>query len=462
MAYEGAVKVAFQNLLDASCKKVRLNLVNEWRLERPNRRPAFVDGACVDEFSLVHGYWEAKDEDDDLKKEIKSKFKEGYPKNNIIFQAPTRAILYQDVKPVLDNDITGPEGLIEILERFFEYRPPAIKEWSQAVEQFKDKVPVLGQNLLGIIKKEKKENKSFKNAFDDFYQVCKDSINPNLKEEAVEEMLIQHLLTERIFRKVFNNPDFATRNVIAAEIEKVIYAMTSRAFSRDDFLKRLDPFYKAIEATAASIKDYTEKQNFLNIVYEKFFQGFAIREADIYGIVYTPQQIVNFMVKSVEGIRKKEFNKSISHRDVHILDPFVGTGNFIMRTMRDIKKSMLADKYKTEIHCNEIMLLPYYIASMNIEHEYYEQTGSYLPFPGICLVDTFELAEGKQAKLSYINAENTARVERQKRSPIFVVIGNPPYNAKQANANDNNRIANIRRWISLWRILMPKIQAPLS
>ncbi len=250
-------------------------------------------------------------------------------------------------------------------------------------------------------------------------------------------MLIQHLLTERIFRTVFNNPDFTRRNVIAAEIEKVIDALTSQAFSREGFLQSLDRFYKAIDTAARTIEDFSQKQLFLNTIYEKFFQGFSVKVADTHGIVYTPQPIVNFMVRSVEDILQKEFGKSLSSSDVHILDPFVGTGNFIVHIMQAIKKTALPQKYQSELHCNEVMLLPYYIASMNIEHEFYELTGSYEPFEGICLVDTFELAEARQ--ISFFSTENTARVERQRQSPIKVVIGNPPYNIGQLNENDNNK-----------------------
>jgi len=132
-----------------------------------------------------------------------------------------------------------------------------------------------------------------------------------------------------------------------------------------------------------------------------------------------------------------EFGKSLSDRDVHILDPFVGTGNFVVRVMQEIKKTALPYKYANELHCNEVMLLPYYIASMNIEHAYLEATGEYKPFDGICLVDTFELEEKQQDSL--FTAENTARVKKQKQTPIFVVIGNPPYNAWQESENDNNK-----------------------
>ncbi|MGD1699900.1 N-6 DNA methylase [Dapis sp. BLCC M229] len=193
----------------------------------------------------------------------------------------------------------------------------------------------------------------------------------------------------------------------------------------------------ALEEAAQTIKDYSEKQHFLNTVYEKFFQGFAVKVADTHGIVYTPQSIVDFMVKSVDEILKKEFKKSLSDKGVHILDPFVGTGNFLMRVMREIRKTALPNKYKDELHCNEVMLLPYYIAAMNIEHEYLEATRKYEPFEGICLVDTFSVQEALQ--LDLFTPENTQRVQRQQDSKIFVVIGNPPYNAWQQNENDNNK-----------------------
>lgn len=136
---------------------------------------------------------------------------------------------------------------------------------------------------------------------------------------------------------------------------------------------------------------------------------------------------------------QKEFGKSLSSEGVHILDPFVGTGNFLVRVLEEIKRSALEDKYKNELHCNEVMLLPYYIASMNIEHEYFEKIGRYEPFEGICLVDTFDMAERKQTAFSFMTEENSERIERQKKSPITVVIGNPPYNVGQLNENDNNK-----------------------
>jgi predicted helicase len=220
----------------------------------------------------------------------------------------------------------------------------------------------------------------------------------------------------------------------------VVDALTGKYFNRDDFMRELDHFYGAIETTAATIGDYNEKQSFLNTVYEQFFQGFSVKVADTHGIVYTPQPIVQFMVRSVEELLRREFNRSLADPGVHILDPFVGTGNFILRVMEEIRRSKpsaLAHKYAAELHCNEVMLLPYYIASMNIEHAYYEAMGEYAPFEGICLVDTFDLAESRQLPM-FVEA-NSARVERQRQTELTVILGNPPYNAGQVNENDNNK-----------------------
>ena len=435
--HETAVRSAFQSLLETCGKQFRWTLVPEHSIVLPQNRRIRVDGALIDEFNLPHGYWEAKDIDDDLPTEVQRKFAAGYPSDNILFQTPQRAILWQNDALVLDADLTDPAQLVQTLDAFFSHRPPAIAEWDEAVAQFKDKVPDIGRGLAALIQRERQTNRRFTTAFADFYDKCRQSINPNLSQAAVEEMLVQHLLTERIFRTVFSNPDFTRRNVIAHEIERVIDALTSQSFSRRDFLESLDRFYVAIERTAETIHDFSQKQHFLNTVYEQFFQGFSVEVADTHGIVYTPQPIVDFMARSVEQILQTEFGRSLSDAGVHIIDPFVGTGNFIVRMMREIRRTALEAKYSSELHCNEVMLLPYYIASMNIEHEFYEATGRYQPFEGLCLVDTFELAEEHQ--LALFTEENTARVERQKETEMFVIVGNPPYNVGQVNENDNNK-----------------------
>lgn len=437
--HEGTVAPHFAALLRYCGGKVNWQLIEQYPIQRKGQHPLKADGALLDEYKLLHGLWEAKDTQDDLLTEVKKKFAVGYPQDNILFQAPNRVILVQNGSTIIDTDLVQPEKLVDTLKQFFDYQPPAYEQWSRAVDEFKDQVPQLAFSLLQLIKDERKYNPRFVTAFDDLTELVKQAINPNISLQAVEEMLIQHLLTERIFRKVFNNPDFANRNIIAVELEKVIQALTSRHFSRAEFLGKLDRFYGAVETTAATINDFSQKQDFLNTVYEKFFQGFSVKVADTHGIVYTPQPIVDFMVRSVDDILHQEFGQpqGLAAKGVHILDPFVGTGNFILRIMRQTPRTQLAHKYAHELHCNEVMLLPYYIAAMNIEHDYFELTGQYAPFEGICLVDTFELAEGHQ--ISMFAKANTERVEQQKQTPIFVVIGNPPYNAHQLNENDNSK-----------------------
>jgi predicted helicase len=435
--HELAVKGAFEDILKACCSQLNWTYIAEQtvKINNNNIRP---DGMIQRQDTLKHGYWEAKGNNSDLEKAVREKSKAGYPKNNLLFWQPKRIILYQNNKLVFDEKIdNNSDNLVQAVKLFFEHSQPEIEAWDQAAIEFGDKVKELAKGLLELIATQKKTNKKFIEAFTNFTNLCKQAINPNISELAIEEMLIQHLLTERIFRRLFNNPDFVKRNIIASEIEKVIEALTSKSFNRDSFLQGVDYFYKALENTASTITDYSEKQDFLNTVYEKFFQGFAVKVADTHGIVYTPQPIVDFMVKSVEQILQKEFNKSLSDKGVHILDPFVGTGNFIMRIMKEMRKTSLSHKYQNELHCNEVMLLPYYIASMNIEHQYFTETQQYLPFEGICFVDTFEVQKHQQ--LSLFTAENTARVKRQQESPIYIIIGNPPYNAWQVSENDNNK-----------------------
>lgn len=436
---ETAVRSSFQHLLEYCCKQTGLKFVPEYSLHRKGLKALSVDGAILDAFSLPHAYWEAKDIHDDLQKEVEKKLALGYPKDNILFQTPERAILWQNGRQVDSADITHPGVLVNLLKELFNFRQGVQHDWETAVDEFKPKIPELAKTVVALIDVERKDNKKFVQAFNSFATLCRTAINPNLSDMAVEEMLVQHLLTERIFRKVFHRSDFTSRNIIAAEIEQVITTLISRKFSRDEFLRPLDRFYVALEKRAEALEDYHQKQHFLNTVYENFFQGFALNVADTHGIVYTPQPIVDFMVRSVEEILQAEFGKSLGDKGVNILDPFVGTGNFITRVMREIKKTQLEYKFSRELHCNEVMLLPYYIASMNIEHQFYEITGEYKQFEGICLVDTFELAETKNDSLGLFTEKNTERVKKQQNTPLFVIIGNPPYNANQANENDNNK-----------------------
>ncbi len=437
--HETALRSAFQNLLEAFAQTVNWQLVPEEKLTvgKRNIRP---DGTLRDTNYLRCGYWEAKDPGDDLEAEVRKKITLGYPTSNIIFEDTRRAILYQDGKRTLEADLTQQQQLVDVLNSFIHYSDPDIEGFERAVQEFKADIPHLAQGLKDRIKTEHARNNAFVAAFSTFLELCRSSLDPTMSSETVDEMLVQHLLTERLFRTIFNNPDFTNRNVIAREIEKVIHALTSREFDRYQFLKALDRYYIAIEEAARTLPDWTEKQKFLNTVYESFFQGFSTKQADTHGVVYTPQEIVEFMCASVDVILQREFNTSLSEPGVQILDPATGTGNFIVNLIQNhINGGNLEHKYEQDLFCNVIMLLPYYIASLNIEHAYYERTGTYTPFEGISFADTLNL-EGQQMEL--FSERNTERIQKQREAQIMVVIGNPPYNVGQKRENDNNKNRN--------------------
>jgi predicted helicase len=430
VTHEQATRLAFSTLLDTLSKTAGWTLVLEQTLAN-RKRP---DGTLYDDVRFPRGYWEAKDTQDNLDAEIQAKIRLGYPLTNIIFEDTRRAVLYQNGRPVFDADLTQRGQLVNLLNLFFNYTGEKIEEFHAAVAEFRERIPELARSVEKIIEDERTRNQRFEAAFEAFHTICRQGIDPNISADAIEKMLVQHLLTERLFRTVFDDPDFTRRNAIANEIEKVIRTLT---WNRSAFLRRLDPFYLAIEDAARTINDFAEKQTFLNTVYERFFQGFSKDQADTHGVVYTPQPIVDFMVASVDEVLQKEFGLSLSSEGVKILDPATGTGNFIVNILRRMSRRDLKRKYREELFANEIMLLPYYIASLNIEHAYYELTGEYEAFEGICFADTLDLAESQQ--LSLFAEENTERVQRQKNAEITVIIGNPPYNVGQVSENDNNK-----------------------
>ncbi len=436
--YEMGTRPAFHALLAAAAKEQGWTLIAEHE-KKVNGKTIRPDGTFKDALNLVRGYWEAKDTDDDLEKEIEKKRKAGYPLNNIIFEDNATAILYQHGQRTLSADMKDPAKLQDLLLWFFRHVEPEIQEFEQAIDEFKERVPDLAQGLKKKIDESHRTNPAFRKAFADFFELCKTSLNPNLSQAAVDEMLIQHILTERLIRGIFDNPEFVRRNVIAAEVEKVMLAMTSQSFDRNTYLRELDRFYVAIERAARTMTDFSDKQHFLNTVYERFFQGYSVKLADTMGIVYTPQEIVDFMCASVAEVLEKEFGKKLWSDDVCIIDPCTGTGNFIVNLIRRMPKNKLEEVYRKRLFANEIMLLPYYIAALNIEHAYFEQTGTYEPFEGLCFVDTLDLGLGRQGQLDFLTQANSTRVERQKRAPITVVIGNPPYNMHQQSENDNNK-----------------------
>jgi predicted helicase len=437
--HEMAVRQAFQTLLSDTARGHGWTLITEIgaKVEGKTIRP---DGTLRDANSLPRGYWEAKDPRDDLDRAITIKTAKGYPLSNTIFENARRAVLFQGGQKTMAVDLSDPGRLCDVLNQFYDYADPPIADFETAIVEFKERVPELARGLAEKIRDAHRNNGRFIAAYADFFRHCQNALNPNIRRDAVDEMLVQHLLTQRLFGTVFDNPDFVQKNAIAVEVEKVIAALVSKSFSRTEFLRSLDRFYVAIERAAQHLRDFSDKQHFLNTVYERFFQGYCVKVADTHGIVYTPQPIVDFMCASVAEVLKSEFGKSLSSPEVHILDPCVGTGNFIVNLMRRMPKRDLPRMYRGQLFANEVMLLPYYISALNIEHAYYELTGEYEAFEGLCFVDTLDLADvGQRDMIKALSEKNAERVERQKGAPITVILGNPPYNVGQLNENDNNK-----------------------
>ncbi|MCU0466466.1 MAG: hypothetical protein MUF38_18095 [Anaerolineae bacterium] len=259
---EGAVRDAFAGLLREVGKKNGLTLLAEQTIGRKNGRIR-VDGVLNDSNRYPFGYWEAKDTRDDLETEIAKKIGKDYPLQNIIFEDTRQAVLYQNKRRVGAYDLTSPAEVAQLLTLFFNHTEPAIDGFNDAVRIFNERVPEHAQQLRDIIAQAHRENKKFQAAFDGFMAVVRESLNPALSSDEVDEMLIQHLLTERIIRNVFDLPEFTQRNIIAIEVEKVIIALTSRHFNKTEFLGKLDFFYKAIENAARTLDGFTEKQAFL-------------------------------------------------------------------------------------------------------------------------------------------------------------------------------------------------------
>ncbi len=240
MEHETALRSAFQNLLEQTGRPFGWTLIPELSDTAAGKaiRP---DGTFRDDYYITRGHWEAKDSHDKLETEIRKKLAKGYPQSNIIFEDTRQAQLYQNGRQAMKADLTDPQQLADLLNAFFAYTEPVHEDFGKAIDEFRQRVPDLALGLVEKIKAAHRDNPRFIQAFDDFYELCRNSLNPNLSLAAVDEMLVQHLLTERLIRTIFDNQDFTRRNVIAAEVEKVIDALVSKSFNRHDFLEVAGP-----------------------------------------------------------------------------------------------------------------------------------------------------------------------------------------------------------------------------
>lgn len=308
-------------------------------------------------------------------------------------------------------------------------------QWAQDVAKIAERYIERINRLIATDGKHKK-------AFDALLKGLQKNINPSISQDAVVQMLAQHLITQPVFEALFENYSFVANNPVSKSLQKMVALLEEQAFDKDtEFLNK---FYKSVRDRVKGIDNAAGKQKVIVELYDKFFKTAFPKVVEQLGIVYTPVEVVDFINHSVAKVLKKEFGRNLSDENVHILDPFTGTGTFITRLIQTglIDKEALPRKYAKELHANEIVLLAYYIASINIENAYHDAVGmenGYKSFNGICLTDTFQLGESDNADelFSDMLPQNSERVMEQKKLPVRVIIGNPPYSIGQKSENDN-------------------------
>ena len=283
-------------------------------------------------------------------------------------------------------------------------------------------------------------NSQLRKEFERFLRGLQDNLNPYITQADAIEMLSQHLITKPVFDALFEGYSFSEQNPVSIVMQNMVDSLEGQNLEGET--EKLEKFYNSVRLRASGISDPGAKQHIVKELYEKFFKTAFSGTSDRLGIVYTPNEIVDFIVQSVDDLLRDEFNSSISDDGVHIIDPFTGTGTFIVRLLQSglIRKEDIARKYLYELHANEIVLLAYYVAAINIEETFHSISGGeYQPFQGIVLTDTFQMNEDDdELDGQGVFPDNNSRVEAQKALPIQVVMGNPPYSIGQKNANDNN------------------------
>jgi predicted helicase len=324
-------------------------------------------------------------------------------------------------------------------------------------EQWAKDVAIIADRQIDRIQYLISERKDQRAAFNKFLVGLQRNINPSITESQAVEMLAQHIITKPVFEALFEGYSFVKNNAVSTSMQSMLDALEGETLPEEsDTLKR---FYESVKKRATGIDNAEGKQKIIIELYDKFFKTAFPKMVEQLGIVYTPVEIVDFIIHSVDDVLKKEFGRSISDENIHILDPFTGTGTFVTRLLQSglIKPQDLIRKYRHELYANEIVLLAYYIAAVNIENAYHDlrnDGNEYEPFEGIVLTDTFQLGETDESErlFSDMFPQNSARVVLQKKAPLRVIMGNPPYSAGQKSANDNaqkqeynrldNRIAN--------------------
>ncbi|NYF26052.1 type ISP restriction/modification enzyme [Sporosarcina sp. JAI121] len=308
------------------------------------------------------------------------------------------------------------------------------EDWS------KDVAEIAQQHMLRIRVMIEDTNSQAYTEFQKFVKSLRYNINDSITDTQAIEMLAQHLITKPVFEALFDSYSFVHNNPVSKSMESILAILDERGLMKEQ--ERLNSFYDSVRVRAEGVDNLKAKQDIIIQLYDKFFKVGFKETTERLGIVFTPVEVVDFIIHSVDDVLKKHFGKSLASEGVHLLDPFTGTGTFITRLLQSglIPKEDFLRKYTQEIHANEIVLLSYYIAAINIEETFHNlHGGDYVPFEGIVLTDTFESTETKDTFNSELFNENNDRLKRQQKESIYAIIGNPPYSARQKSENDNNQ-----------------------
>ncbi len=359
-------------------------------------------------------------------------------------------IILVDKPPPIDDNNDSEESRQLLLSELLNWHELRDKIYARMVEhvgnrlywvQWAQKVAVIVERhtkrITELISVEGEPRRAFYNFLHDLQK----NLNPNVTSKEAIDMLAQHLVTRPVFEALFENYSFVQNNPVSRAMQEILDKLDEDGMSSDrEIFSRL---YENVRENCRDMGDAANRQRIIIRLYDNFFRIALKKTAEKLGIVYTPVEVVDFILRSVDAVLKKNFNRTLSDKNVHVLDPFTGTGTFITRLIQSglIKKKDLLRKYLHELHANEIVLLAYYIAAINIENTCSAKIDGYRTFPGICFTDTFELYERGEIPLNLagVMKENSARVNEQKNSRIEIIVGNPPYSVGQTSANDNNK-----------------------
>ena len=338
---EQSIRPAFLNCLDSYCRdhREKLALVPELR----TLSGIIPDGTVKDTLRLARGYWEAKDTHDDLDIEIQKKLYSGYPTDNIIFEDSQTAVLMRYGTVSQRVDMNKPAELHHLILTFLDYELPAVQEFRKAWQQFKDDLPSVLENLRAVITEAERDNPDYQNAAAAFLNICQKTIGPAVSDADVREMLLQHILTKDIFLRVFDEDQFHRENNIARQLDALEHTFFTGDIRREA-IDKLRTYYGDIGRAADEIADYGERQQFLKGIYEDFYKVYNPAAADRLGVVYTPNEVVDFIIRGADYLLQKHFGRGLPDDNVQILDPATGTGTFITSLIDHLPKDRLEYK----------------------------------------------------------------------------------------------------------------------